>query len=111
MVIEDGNGRLDTLFGALANGVRRRILEHLLHGEATVTELTDLCNVTMPSISRHLSQLGEAGLVERRVEGRKRWVRLVPGSLEPTRAWLRSLPNESGGGSLADYLKQLGNKE
>ncbi len=111
MDLGDSGDRLDALFGALSNPVRRRILQHLLHGEATVTELTDLCHVTMPAISRHLRQLGEAALVERRVEGRIRWARLVSGALEPARAWLRSLPDGSGGGSLADYLKELRNKE
>lgn len=103
--------RLDDLFAAFANGLRRRILERLVHGEATVTELTELCRVTMPSISRHLTQLAEIGLIQRRVEGRIRWVRMNPAALEPARAWLRSLPGGSDGGSLADYLKQLGNKE
>jgi DNA-binding transcriptional ArsR family regulator len=111
MVYAAGERQLDNLFMVFANATRRRILEHLLKGEATVGELTTVCKVTMPSISRHLRQLSETGLIERRVDGRTRWVRLVPGALEPARSWLRSLPGGSDGGHLADYLKQLGNKE
>ena len=111
MLADTDQGTLDALFGAFANGTRRRILEHLVQGEATVTELSSICGVTMPSISRHLSELSDAGLIERRVDGRIRWVRLQPVAFEPARGWLRALPGGSDGGSLADYLKQLGNKE
>jgi len=100
------NSGLDHLFGAFANSVRRLILERLASGEATVGELTELCRVTMPAISRHLNVLNEAGLISRRVEGRFRYVSLNPEALAPAHLWLKQLPGATKG-SLADYLEQL----
>lgn len=55
--------RLDATFAALANSTRRRILQRLAEGEASVTELAEPFELSLPAISRHLRVLQEAGLV------------------------------------------------
>ncbi len=60
----------EALFAALSNPIRLRclmLLEH--HGELCVCELTHALNLAQPTISRHLAQLREAGLVRDRREG------------------------------------------
>ena len=56
-------------FKALASEPRRRILNHLSHGPMTVSEIAENFDMAMPSISKHLSVLKEAGLVHERRMG------------------------------------------
>ena len=57
--------RLSETFAALANGTRRAILARLAEGEATVNELAEPFDMTLPSISKHIKVLEQAGLVVR----------------------------------------------
>ena len=61
---------LDSTFAALADPTRRAILERLARGEASVSELAEPFDVSLPAISKHLSVLERAGLLVRRREGR-----------------------------------------
>jgi DNA-binding transcriptional ArsR family regulator len=62
--------QLDAIFGALADPTRRRILDRLTRGEATVGELAEPFEMTRPAISKHLDVLERAGLVHRIPDGR-----------------------------------------
>jgi DNA-binding transcriptional ArsR family regulator len=62
--------RLDAVFGALADPTRRRILDRLTRGDATVGELAEPFAMTRPAISKHLDVLERAGLVHRIPDGR-----------------------------------------
>jgi DNA-binding transcriptional ArsR family regulator len=55
---------LSTTFAALSDPTRRAILARLARGDATVKELADPFDVTLPAISKHLKVLQRAGLVE-----------------------------------------------
>lgn len=55
--------RLNETFSALAHPVRRSILARLAIGEATVNELADPHDLTLPAISRHIKVLERAGLI------------------------------------------------
>jgi DNA-binding transcriptional ArsR family regulator len=79
---------LDAVFGALADPTRRAIAERLAGGQASVTELAEPFEVTLPAIVKHLAILEHAGLVEHRKEGRIRYCTLVPGQLEGVAEWL-----------------------
>jgi DNA-binding transcriptional ArsR family regulator len=57
--------RLSETFAALANATRRAILARLADGEATVNELAEPFDLTLPAISKHLKVLERAGLVVR----------------------------------------------
>jgi DNA-binding transcriptional ArsR family regulator len=57
------------VFKALASEPRRRILNHLAGGPMTVGEIAEKFDMAMPSISKHLSVLKEAGLVREQKRG------------------------------------------
>jgi DNA-binding transcriptional ArsR family regulator len=62
--------RLDAVFGALADPTRRRILTRLSQGVASVSELAEPFEMSLPAVSKHLSVLERAGLVRRERDGR-----------------------------------------
>src|SRR6266511_3576494 len=57
--------RLDRTFGALADPTRRAILARLAAGEASVTELAEPFEMSLPAVSKHLKVLERAGLIGR----------------------------------------------
>jgi DNA-binding transcriptional ArsR family regulator len=61
--------RLDAVFSALADPTRRRMLLRLSRGEASITELAEPFEMTLPAVSKHLRVLENAGLVRRRRDG------------------------------------------
>jgi DNA-binding transcriptional ArsR family regulator len=74
--------------GALADPIRREVVDLLAAGELAAGELADRFPVSRPAISRHLRVLREAGLVRVRSEGKRRLYRLDPGPLRELDAWL-----------------------
>ena len=62
-------GQLETLFKALADSTRLRILGLLLTGEVCVCHIHDSLRITQPKASRHLAYLRRSGLVETRRQG------------------------------------------
>jgi DNA-binding transcriptional ArsR family regulator len=60
---------MEKAFKALASTPRRRILNHLAHGPMTVGEIAEKFDMAMPSISKHLSVLHDAGLVHQQKRG------------------------------------------
>jgi DNA-binding transcriptional ArsR family regulator len=73
---EASSEALTLVFHALADPTRRRILERLKRGDATVQELTDPLPISQPAVSKHLKILEEAGLVDRRNDRQKRYASL-----------------------------------
>ena len=70
------DGRLDAVFAALADPSRRRILERLVEGEATVGDVAAPLGLAPSTVSKHVAVLERAGLLARRHEGRCHWLRL-----------------------------------
>jgi ArsR family transcriptional regulator, arsenate/arsenite/antimonite-responsive transcriptional repressor len=60
---------MDNMFKALSSAPRRRILNHLAGGPMTVGEIAEKFDMAMPSISKHLSLLYQAGLVHQQKRG------------------------------------------
>lgn len=60
--------QLSQTFAALASSTRRAILARLAEGEATVNELAEPFNMSLPAISKHIKVLEKAGLI---VQGQK----------------------------------------
>ena len=79
---------LDAVFAALADPTRRAIVERLTEGEATVGELADPFDMSLPAVSKHLRVLEEAGVIERRRDGRMRRCRLVEDPLGDAISWI-----------------------
>ena len=79
--------RLNETFAALANSTRRAILARLAEGEATVNELAQPFEMTLPAISKHIKVLERAKLV---VRGQRAQYRPCAIDAEPLRevsAW------------------------
>jgi DNA-binding transcriptional ArsR family regulator len=73
---------------AIADPIRRRVLELVRDREVPAGELAAEFDVSRPAVSRHLRVLREAGLVRERREGRLRLYRADPEPLAELRAWL-----------------------
>ena len=80
--------RLDAVFGALSDPIRRAIVARLAQGECSVTVLSRPFDVSAPAISKHLGVLERAGLIDRRKTGRVRYCRLRLGPLEHAGGWI-----------------------
>lgn len=80
--------RLSTTFAALADPTRRAILARLAHGPATINELASPFAMTLPSVSRHVKVLEQAGLVSKAREAQFRSCRLEPAPLQAADAFL-----------------------
>src|ERR1700761_5825634 len=77
------------LFAALANPVRRRILELLLEGPTTVNALVDHFQLHRPAVSEHLQVLRNARLVRGERRGRERYYHIQPVRLAEVQEWLK----------------------
>ncbi|MBP2473039.1 DNA-binding transcriptional ArsR family regulator [Crossiella equi] len=79
---------MDDVAGAIADPVRRRILELLRDGRCSVNEIAGRFDISRPAISRHLRVLRECGLVRDELVGRQRLYLLVPERLTELSDWL-----------------------
>ena len=100
---------LNTTFAALADPTRRAILGRLASGEASVTELGEPFEMSLPAISKHLKVLERAGLIARGREAQWRPCRLAPGPLKDVSEWLEHYRRfwEESFDRLDDYLREL----
>ena len=100
---------LSSLFGALADPTRRAILARLASGEASVTELAEPFDMSLPAISKHLKVLERAGLIERGRNAQYRPCRIRLEGLRTASDWLDDYRQlwEDRFSRLDDYLKTL----
>ena len=72
--------RLDQTFAALSNSTRRKMLQRLSKGAATVSELAKPFEMSMPAISKHVRVLEQAGLIRqsRRAQYRPCTIQAAP---------------------------------
>ena len=78
---------LDATFAALAHPVRRAILAQLSTGDATVNELADPFDMSLPAISRHIKVLEQAGLISRGQNAQFRPCKLETEPLQAVASW------------------------
>ena len=111
MVIDDD--RLTETFAVLANTTRRAILARLADGEATVNELAEPFDMTLPAISKHIKVLERAGLVVRGQQAQYRPCALDAAPLEEVATWAEQYRPvwEDRFDRLDDYLAQLRTKK
>lgn len=104
---------LSGTFAALADPTRRAILARLSTGEATVNELAEPFQMSLPAVSKHLKVLRSAGLVTRGREAQWRPCRLEPGPLKEVSDWLEKYRQfwEESFDRLDEYLRVLQAKE
>lgn len=79
---------LSATFAALADPTRRAMLARLSQGEATVNQLAEPFDISLPAVSRHLKVLERAGLVSKGRSAQWRPCRLDSAPLEAVDAWM-----------------------
>jgi DNA-binding transcriptional ArsR family regulator len=101
--------RLTETFSALANATRRAILARLAQGAATVNELAEPFDLTLPAISKHIKVLERAGLVIRGQQAQYRPCALDAAPLEEISSWAEEYRPIWGArfDRMDDYLRQL----
>ena len=106
-------GRLSATFAALADPTRRAILARLASGEASVSELAEPFEMSLPAISKHLKVLERAGLITRGRAAQWRPCRLEAAPLKDASDWLEEYRGfwEESFDRLEEYLRELQEKE
>ncbi len=108
-MVELQASQLDSLFSALGDATRRRMLRELAEGERSVGELAEPFDMSLAAASKHIRVLENAGLIRREVRGRTHVCRLDPGPLASAFAWLRFY--ERFWGDRLDVLEHLLRRE
>ncbi|MFN2122377.1 MAG: ArsR/SmtB family transcription factor [Candidatus Promineifilaceae bacterium] len=105
--------RLDQTFAALANSTRRAILARLAEGEATVNELAEPFDLSLPAISKHIKVLERAGLITQGRDAQYRPCTIDVTPLEEVSKWTEQYRHiwEARFDQMGDYLNQLKNRE
>ena len=99
----------DEVFHALANPTRRKVLERLSVGPATVSELAEPFDMQLPSFVQHLSVLEESRLVTSKKRGRVRTYEIAPKRFKVVEDWLTARRRlwEARLDRFDQYVKQL----
>ena len=79
---------IDGVLHALADPTRRQVVERLVWGPASTSELAEPFAMALPSFTQHLGVLERAGLVTSTKEGRVRTYRIARKALEVVDGWL-----------------------
>src|SRR6188508_416576 len=103
----------DEVFHALSNPTRRKVLEQLAAGPATVSELASPFDMKLPSFVQHLSVLEQSRLVKSKKRGRVRTYEIAPERFKVAEDWLTARRQlwEARLDRFDDYVKQLKEKE
>ena len=100
---------LSAKFAALADPTRRAILARLCDGEASVNELAEPFDMSLPAVSKHLKVLEKAGLISRGRAAQWRPARLEPLALKGVADWLEHYRRywDASFNRLDTYLKKI----
>ncbi|MEM8935959.1 MAG: metalloregulator ArsR/SmtB family transcription factor [Pseudomonadota bacterium] len=79
--------QLDDTFSALAHPARRAMLARLAKGDATVNELAEPFDMSLPAISKHIKVLERAGLITQGQKAQFRPCALNPEPLKEVASW------------------------
>lgn len=103
----------DDVFYALSNSTRRKVLEQLSVGPATVSQLAAPFDMKLPSFVEHLSLLERSRLVKSKKRGRVRTYEIAPERFHVAENWLTERRQlwESRFDRFDEYVKQLKEKE
>ncbi|MFM9845084.1 MAG: ArsR/SmtB family transcription factor [Dongiaceae bacterium] len=80
--------QLDLMFHALADPGRRVMVERLTRGPASVSELAEPLDMSLPAVVQHLQVLEASGLVKSQKVGRVRTCRIEPAALRSAEKWI-----------------------
>lgn len=101
-----GSADLDAVFHALSDATRRAMVERLVAGPASVSQLAEPFGSALPTIVKHLRVLEDAGLAESQKVGRVRTYQLAADAFVSANAWIvrQRRPQERQLDRLGDYL-------
>ena len=101
------------MFQALADPTRRGLVERLVRGPASVSELSRPLAMSLPAVMQHLQVLEAAGLVRSEKTGRVRTCRIEPAALRTAEAWITDQRTawETRLDRLGDYLAEAGDDD
>jgi DNA-binding transcriptional ArsR family regulator len=104
--------QLSTTFAALADPTRRAILSRLTSGEASVTELAEPFDMSLPAVTKHLKVLQRAGLISQGREAQWRPCRLRAKPMREAAEWMEPYREhwEQRFDRLDDYLRETARK-
>ena len=104
--------RLDQTFAALANATRRAILARLAEGEATVNELAEPFEMSLPAISKHIKVLERAGLITQGQNAQYRPCTIDVTPLQEVARWTEQYRHiwEARFDRMDDYINQINHK-
>lgn len=105
--------RLSQTFAALASSTRRAILARLAEGEATVNELAEPFEMSLPAISKHIKVLERVGLIVQGQKAQYRPCTLDATPLKEISSWTEQYRHiwEDRFDQMDDYIKQIKNTE
>ena len=87
-MVELQTSQMNSIFHALGDATRRKMLRDLAVRERTVSELAEPFAMSLAAASKHIRVLEHAGLIRREVRGRTHLCRLDPGPLASAHEWL-----------------------
>ena len=105
--------KLSQTFAALANSTRRAILARLAEGEATVNQLAEPFDMSLPAISKHIRVLERAGLIVQGQKAQYRPCTIDATPLQEISNWTEQYRHiwETRFEQIDDYINQLTDKE
>jgi DNA-binding transcriptional ArsR family regulator len=111
--VPNQSGSLDQVFQALADPTRRAMVERLVRGPASVSELSRPLAMSLPAVMQHLQVLQACGLIRSQKAGRVRTCHIEPARLRAAEAWIVSQRTawESRLDRLGEYLAEPGTTE
>lgn len=101
------------VFQAIADPIRRQIIDVMSSEPLTINEVAEQFNISRPAISKHIKILDECGLISISQKGRERYCSINPKSLIPAFMWIEQYKKqwETRIDSFEEYLNQLKLKE
>ncbi|HEY5442720.1 MAG TPA: winged helix-turn-helix domain-containing protein [Candidatus Saccharimonadales bacterium] len=101
--------QLDAAFQALGNDKRRGMVQTLSYRPATITQLAEEFDLSLPAIHKHIRSLEKAKLIQRKKVGRTNFVALDRQSLRRAQDWIAQFRTEWGNDkeTLENYIASL----
>ena len=95
---------LDSVFSALGDPTRRRIIERLARKRLSINEIASGFEMSRPAISKHLKVLENSGILRREVVGREHFCAIDPKAIRAASVWLQR--HERHWNSVLDNLER-----
>ena len=105
--------QLDTLFGALSDSTRRKIIQKLAKKDLIVTQIASDFDISLPAVSKHIKVLEKAGLVKRNKDGKLHKISYNKEAVKTAWSWIEQYREfwEKGFDSLEELLNKESRKE